>query len=136
MSEVELPLKTLAYLGDAIYELWVREHFIEQARVKHIPSEELHKLVTHWVRAETQEQILFELKETLPEDWQDILRRARNVPPPTGAKRSKQKAYRSATALEALIGWLSLNHEIEKLGVLKSQLLSCLVALEKESSNK
>lgn len=124
MPEVELPLKTLAYLGDAIYELWVREYFIEQAKIAHISSDDLHKQVTHWVRAETQEQILFALKDALPEAWQEVLRRARNVPPPASAKRSKQKSYRSATALEALIGWLHQQQQQEKLQALQDKIIT------------
>ena len=93
-------LRHLAYLGDAVWELFVRERTILQtANAGH-----LHKITTEKVKAGFQAELLEQLETVLTEDEKEIARRGRNLPIPV-ARRSNQVEYRLATAFETLIGW-------------------------------
>lgn len=92
--------RALAHLGDAVYELWVRETAITQ----HQKSEDLHGYTTARVKAETQARLLEQLLPELTEDEADLVKRAQNMPVPVG-RRSNQAVYRKATAFEVLIGY-------------------------------
>ena len=102
----EMHIRNYAYIGDAVWELWVREHTIFETQ----NAKDLHKLTTDKVKASYQAEKLHELENSLTEEEQDIARRARNLPVPI-ARRSNQAEYRQATALEALIGWWYLNNK-------------------------
>jgi len=91
----------LAYLGDALYDLYVREHLIAHGgRVRM-----LHKEAVHLVCAHAQSEALHRVEETLTEAEADVVRRARNArqTPPRNADAGE---YHRATALEALVGYL------------------------------
>ena len=96
----EIGLRHLAYLGDAVWELFIREQTILQTA----NAGALHKITTDYVKAGFQAQLLEELSELLSEEEKDIARRGRNLPIPV-ARRSNQAEYRQATAFEALVGW-------------------------------
>lgn len=98
----EMNLRNYAYIGDAVWELFIREktvHVTENAKT-------LHKITTDKVKASYQAELLHNLE--LTEEEQEIARRARNLSIPIG-RRSNQAEYRQATAFEALIGWWYLN---------------------------
>lgn len=105
----ELNLRNYAYLGDAVWELHVREQTIELTD----RAKELHKITTDRVKASFQSELLNGLEEILTEDEKDIARRARNLSIPIG-RRSNQAEYRQATAFETLIGWW-FKHDKERL---------------------
>ena len=96
----EINLRNYAYLGDAVWELFVREKTILQTN----NSKKLHQITTELVKTQFQCEMLHFLEEFLTEDEHEIARRARNLPIPIG-RRSIQTDYRQATAFEALIGW-------------------------------
>lgn len=96
----EMHIRNYAYLGDAVWELYIREQTV--LVTEH--SKELHKLTTERVKASNQAMLLRGLEEILTDTERDIARRARNLPVPV-ARRSNQSEYRQATAFEALIGW-------------------------------
>jgi len=99
-------LRNYAHLGDAVWELHVREFTVfETQKIK-----DLHKLTTQKVNASYQAELLKKLEENLTEEELDLIRRARNLPVPV-SRRSQQAEYRQATAFEALIGWLYLNNK-------------------------
>lgn len=104
VSEVrDLPLRVLAHLGDAVFELFEREREILSA-----PSAlSMHQAVVRRVNAESQAKILEGLMEHLCDAERDIVRRARNLKL-SGNRRADQSSYRHATALEALFGYLFL----------------------------
>ena len=102
----EINLRHYAYLGDAVWELWVREHTILSTQ----NSKDLHKITTDKVKMDYQAMLLHELEDILTEEEQDIARRGRNIPVPIG-RRSNQSEYRQATAFETLIGWWHLNNK-------------------------
>lgn len=102
----DMNLKNYAYLGDAVWELWVREHTILQTE----NSKELHQITTDKVKMSFQTTLLHDMEEELTEEEQDLARRGRNLSIPVGRK-SDQAEYRQATAFEVLIGWLYRNNK-------------------------
>ncbi|ASC71791.1 Mini-ribonuclease 3 [Halomicronema hongdechloris C2206] len=109
MTRAELPSQglsptALAYLGDAVYELFVREQFLfPPSRIK-----TYHRRVVAQVRAEQQARHLTALRSQLTAAEDDIVRRGRNAAPKRPG-RSDPQAYQQATGFEALIGYLYLN---------------------------
>ena len=96
----EMNLRNYAYLGDAVWELFIRKKTVrisENAR-------KLHNITTEKVKTSFQSNLLKKLEEILTEEELEISRRARNLPIPVG-RRNIQVEYRYATAFEALIGW-------------------------------
>lgn len=100
----ELNLRHYAYLGDSVWELFVREITVFQTP----NSEKLHKITTQKVNAEFQRGLLDKIHDELSEEELEILRRARNIPVPV-ARKNNQSDYRMATAFETLIGWWYIN---------------------------
>jgi 23S rRNA maturation mini-RNase III len=116
-------LRKLAYLGDAVYECWVREFYLAQT----LSLDELHKAVTQWTSAKGQQEVLSQLSPSWSEAWQELVRRARNMPLPSGTKRGGGASYRSATALESLVGYLSqASQRVEDCAALKHQITAIL----------
>ncbi|MBQ3311397.1 ribonuclease III [bacterium] len=115
---MEINLRNYAHLGDAVWELFVRENLME----KIIRTEDLHKLTTTKVKASYQARMLLLLEDELTDEEQEMKRRARNMPVPV-ARRNNQSEYRQATAFEALIGYWYKNDK-QKLDVIFNKLLS------------
>lgn len=108
-------LRNYAYLGDAVWELFVREITV----LKTHEAKELHKITTEKVNASKQRELLLEIQDILVADELELVRRGRNLPVPV-ARKSNQSEYRMATAFEVLIGWWYKNDksrliEIEKI---------------------
>ena len=103
---------TLAYIGDGVYELVVRTVVVEQANR---PSGELHKLSTRYVNAHAQAQMILALKDELTEEEEDIFRRGRNAKPYTTAKNASRADYHKATGFEAVMGYLYLTGQTERM---------------------
>ena len=103
----ELNLRNYAHLGDAVWELFVREITVLQTQ----NAQELHKITTDKVNAKYQHELLQKIHPLLTEEELDILRRGRNLPVPV-ARKSNQGDYRMATAFEVLIGWWYKNDTI------------------------
>jgi ribonuclease III family protein len=99
--------RVLAYMGDAIYGLWIREQLI--TRLTSTSLKELHRETTDRVSATCQANLLQHLLPLLTVPEQALVRQARNLPVETG-KRSNQAVHRQATAFEALIGGLYVTH--------------------------
>lgn len=109
MVEEIITLKNYAHLGDAIWEVFVRNYVI----YKTSNSKQLHKMTTDRVNASFQKQVLEYISEDLTTEEQELARRGRNLPIPVGRK-SIQHDYRLATAFEVLIGYWYL-HDKERL---------------------
>jgi ribonuclease III family protein len=92
--------RALAHLGDAVYELWIREAAITQFQ----KNVDLHRFTASRVKAQTQCQLLERILPTLNTDLEALVKRAQNIPVPVG-RRSSQAVYRKATAFEALVGY-------------------------------
>ena len=101
-----------AYMGDAVYEKYIREYVIRQGLCK---NGLLHKKSIKYVSAKGQAEILERLEPNLTEEELDIGRRGRNSNPHSTAKNADIVEYKYATGFEALIGWLYLNEKEERL---------------------
>ena len=101
-----------AYMGDAVYEKFIREYVIRQGLCK---NGLLHKKSIKYVSAKGQSQILKEIEDFLTDEENDIVRRGRNSNPHSTAKNADIVEYKYATGFEALIGWLYLNEKKERL---------------------
>ena len=101
-----------AYMGDAVYEKFIREYVIRQGLCK---NGLLHKKSIKYVSAKGQSQILKEIEDFLTDEEKDIVRRGRNSNPHSPAKNADIVEYKYATGFEALIGWLYLNEKEERL---------------------
>ncbi len=104
----------LAYMGDAIFELHVREHLIESGKVN--PRELQHRAVK-FVSANAQSAILhhFQEQQFILKEEMSIIRRGRNARSKTIPKNTSIQAYRESTALEALLGYHYLKGNDERL---------------------
>ena len=96
---------TLAYIGDAVYELVIRTSVVERANRA---VNELHKRSVKYVKAEVQAAIIQHLLEELTQEELAVYKRGRNAKSHTSAKNASIQEYRKATGFEALIGYLYL----------------------------
>lgn len=103
---------TLAYIGDAIFELVVRTVLVER---KNTQAEKLHKAATKIVKAETQALMIEAIKEELTEEELAVFKRGRNAKAVTRAKNATMSEYRRATGFEALMGYLYLKGDMERM---------------------
>lgn len=105
----ELALKNYAHIGDAVWEVFVRDYVI----LKTSNTKLLHKMTTDRVNATFQMNMLEFIQQDLTLEEQELARRARNLPIPVGRK-AIQHDYRLATAFEVLIGYW-YKHDKERL---------------------
>lgn len=112
-EEVELmsPL-TWAYIGDAVYELYVRNKLINETNLK---PHKLHIEAIKYVKAKSQAEKLNEIYDKLTDEEKDIVRRGRNTQNHHLPKNSNVQEYMYSTAFEALIGYLYLTKQHERL---------------------
>jgi len=101
----ELPSLVLAYIGDAVYELAIRQFLVGQGFTK---VNRLHREAVKYVRAGAQAKALFALEDKLSEEEMAVVRRGRNAKSGTPPRSADIVEYRHATALEALLGYLYL----------------------------
>lgn len=100
----EMNLRNYAYLGDAVWELYIREKAVKTTN----NAKKLHQITTNLVKTSCQCELLHFLEPNLTEEELELTRRARNLPIPVG-RRNIQTEYRQATAFETLIGWWHIN---------------------------
>ena len=104
---------TLAFLGDGVYELLVRNALIRDHGS--LPASKLHSLTVQLVRASAQAQVYDTIYETVSQQEQDILRRGRNSSSTKCPKNADPAEYRKATGVEALFGYLYLKRDEERI---------------------
>ena len=112
-EEVELmsPL-TWAYIGDAVYELYIRNKLINETNLK---PHKLHIEAIKFVKAKSQAELLQKIYGKLTDNEKDIVRRGRNAENHHLPKNSNVQEYMYATAFEALIGYLYLTKQNERI---------------------
>ena len=103
---------TLAFLGDAVYELYVRQRQVETANM---PVNKLHLLAVERVRASFQSNAYAIIEPQLSEEEQAMWKRGRNANGVKAPKHADPVEYRRATGLEALFGYLFLQGKTERL---------------------
>ncbi|GIO34973.1 MULTISPECIES: Mini-ribonuclease 3 [Paenibacillus] len=98
-----IPPIVLAYIGDAVYEVAVRQYLISKPNLK---PNQLHHQATGIVSAKAQSRILAALETVLTDEEKDVVRQGRNAKSGTIPKNANVLEYRHATAFESLIGYL------------------------------
>ena len=107
----ELSAGTLAFVGDAVFGLLVREKLAETNR----PSGELHKKSVEYVNANAQAEGFEVIKDMLSEEELAAFKHGRNLHTNNVPKNSSLAQYHTATGLEALFGYLHLSKREERL---------------------
>lgn len=109
--ELYSPL-TLAFVGDAAYELYVRSRLMQLGSIN---TNRLHKAAIHYVKASAQAKSMHKLLDVLSENELAVYKRGRNAKSATVPKNADVSEYRSATGFEALVGYLYLKNEPQRL---------------------
>lgn len=103
---------TWAYVGDCIYELYIRTDLVNKTKLK---PHKLHIETIKYVKAKAQADILKQIEENLTEQELDIVRRGRNAQNHHLPKNADPADYMYSTAFEGLIGYLYLTKQDERL---------------------
>lgn len=112
----------LAYVGDAIFEVFIRNYLINEITVS---VNQYHKRATHYVRAKAQANVVHALKTELSEAEWTVVKRGRNQKSATVPKNADLNDYRYATGFEALLGYLFYIGEYDRL----SQIMNMAVSI-------
>lgn len=107
---IKMDTTTLAFVGDAVYEEYIREYVVECGNSR---ANRLHAQAVRFVNAGAQAKIMKQIFDDLPEDEQAFVKRARNKKNNTKAKNASPMDYKWATAFEALIGYYKLTGKID-----------------------
>ncbi|AJO24912.1 RNase3 domain protein [Heyndrickxia coagulans] len=107
----------LAYMGDAVYEEYIRHHVLLQGKTK---PNRLHREAIRFVSAKAQAQVLKQMmnEDLLTEEETAVVRRGRNAKSGTVPKNTDVQTYRHSTAFEALIGYHYLSGSRERMEAL------------------
>lgn len=118
----ELPVKhgepntysplVMAYLGDAVYELYVRTLLVSRGNM---PVSKLHKQSIAYVKAKAQSDIIHKMLQNLSPEEQDVVRRGRNAKSGTIPKNADITEYKYATGFETLLGYLYIQEDYARL---------------------
>ena len=104
--------RTLAYIGDGIYDLVIRSIVVDKGNTK---AAKLHQITSQLVKAHAQSEMMHAILPHLTEEEEDVYRRGRNAKSPTMAKNATMSDYRRATGFEALMGYLYLKDEFDRI---------------------
>ena len=123
-----LPPLALAYVGDAVYELYVRRNLLGQSTKVH----NLHKLAIRRVNNNTQAALLEQILPELTEKEVAVAKRGRNAKSGQVPKNADVVTYRWSTGLEALVGYLYLAKQEERLMGILSRIEGIVAAYEQQ----
>ena len=116
----------LAFLGDSVYETYVRRHVIGKGQVN---ADLLHRAAVRFVRADAQAYALKAMMDELTDEEQSLVKRARNKKISTKPKNADPVIYKWATAFEALIGFLYLSNTQNRM---EDRILGAIELIEKK----
>lgn len=102
----------LAYIGDGIYDLVIRSMIVGKGNTC---ANQLHRQTSRLVKAQTQSEMIEVLLPILTEEESAVYKRGRNAKSPTMAKNATMADYRRATGFEALMGYLYLENQMERM---------------------
>ncbi len=119
---------SLAFIGDAVYEILVREHLLEHGSLQ---VGKLHKMAVEYVRASYQANVFDFLEPIVTEEEHTILHRGRNASATHIPKGANAIEYRKATGVESLFGWLYLEGKNERI----TELFKMILDRSKEEVN-
>ena len=122
MNVLEVSSLALAYLGDSIYESYIREYLIKKG-ISHVNDLQAESL--NYVSAKSQARILKDLmdKNIFTEEELSVIKRARNTKSKSHPKSCDIITYQHATSLEALFGYLKLRKNEERIEEIISKIL-------------
>lgn len=123
-----LPSLSLAYLGDAVYELYVRGKLLSGGETN---PERLHQAAVRYVNARSQARILAHLRPGLRPEEEDVVRRARNARPGHAPRGATVAEYHASTAFEALVGFLFAKDQQDRLSWIFGQVEEFFASEEK-----
>lgn len=103
---------TLAYIGDAIFDVVIRSILVNKGNT---PVNKLHQRASQIVKATTQAAMIIALMDELTDEERDWYRRGRNSKPHTKAKNASTMDYLEATGFEAVMGYLYLNGDMDRI---------------------
>lgn len=116
----------LAYIGDGVYDLIIRTIVFDLGNGK---VKNFHRMTSNIVKAESQAKVVNAILDSLTDEEMAIFKHGRNAKSATSAKNASITDYRIATGFEALIGYLYLSHEMDRVmelvkeGLTKTELL-------------
>lgn len=122
---IQTNMLPIAFIGDSVHTLFVREYVLSTENGK---MTNYHSDASKFCRASSQSKALEKLLPLLTDDEKEIVRRARNAKPKHQAKNASTSDYIHATAFEALIGYLYLSEQKDRL----SKFLSLSVEQKEE----
>ena len=105
----------LAHLGDGVYEVMVRSWLVLRGKAK---ARDLHRATVKYVAAPAQAERFEKVQPLLSDEEADVFRRGRNTAPHSVPRAASREEYQTATALEALFGWLYLQGKTQRLNEL------------------
>lgn len=103
---------TLAFIGDSVFDLIIRTYVVESGNA---PVNKLHHRCSKLVQAGAQAQLFHTVKDLLTEEEMAVFKRGRNAKSFTTAKNAGLLEYKTATGMEALIGYLYLTNRIDRI---------------------
>lgn len=103
---------TLAFIGDGIYDLIIRTMIVGRGNTK---ASQLHQHTSHLVKAHSQSVMIEYMLPHMTEEEEAVYKRGRNAKSPTMAKNATMADYRRATGFEALMGYLYLSDQFERI---------------------
>ena len=103
----------LALIGDGVYELFIRDYIISNNT--ELSAHKIHREAINYVKAKSQSDIMHGIEDLLTEEESYIYKRGRNAKSATVPKNADVRDYRMATGFEALVGYLYLINNIERL---------------------
>ena len=112
LSSSRLNTTALAFIGDAVYELYARKRVIESGQTN---ADKLHQMAVKYVRAEGQARALKSMLDLLSEEERELVKRARNKKSASKPKNADPIEYKLATAFEALIGYLYIAGDTDRM---------------------
>ena len=102
----------LAYVGDSVHTLYVRENVVK-ANIQKI--NDYNKQCSYFCKAQTQSKVLDNIYDVLTEQEKEIVRKARNAKTHHTAKNASVADYKKATSFEAVVGYLYLTKQTQRL---------------------
>lgn len=112
-SPAQLSPLVLAYIGDSIYDLVIKTYLLETKG--NMPVNKLNHYASHLLKAVTQSAMMEQIESILSKEEEAVYKRGRNAKSYTCAKNASVAEYRKATGFEALLGWLYLKSEFDRM---------------------
>ena len=122
----------LAYIGDAVYEVYIRRHVLSMGSV-HVDV--LHQKSVEYVRADGQAAALKRIFDRLTPDEQALVKRARNHKSSSRPKSTDPVTYKWATAMEALVGYLYIENQSRRLDEIMDLVIGEIGHMKNEEKN-